>query len=324
MVGCAQERPTINRVDSYALAKNFFVGPKINDPTDDPEFYAATTIVDVPYGVQTGVFTGAVGELRRIKWEVTKETLNARLTFEPIQNADGKGNRSTNSGQIVASFKIDSHFDIKREYNPQTGEELNVIGENTTDRPWYERDYMRVDWSSNLVEASNSFDPLAGLRADGQSIEPLTYRVDPTDPDAPVFGKPEEGYFDITNKVYLKPREINGVPACFYYAAIVVGGSYPYGICDSSEIKLRLSFQRIAQRGEAGFRDYEPKEWDGARFNAHGAFTHDRLGYDRHYGVVDSSWHHLLQRYNIWDKSHIDTMACTAPGDANNDGTDDQ
>ena len=49
-------------------------------------------------------------------------------------------------------FKILSHFDVKREYNAGTGEQTNVISENTTDRPWYDRDYMRVDWSVNLVD----------------------------------------------------------------------------------------------------------------------------------------------------------------------------
>ena len=48
-------------------------------------------------------------------------------------------------------FNITSHFDISRDYNPQTGEELNIIVENTTDRPWYQREYFRVDWSKNLV-----------------------------------------------------------------------------------------------------------------------------------------------------------------------------
>ena len=331
-IGCAQERETINRVDAYALNKEFFVGPKVNDPSDDPEFYAATTVVDVPFGVQAGLFTGLIGELRRIKWEITQETLNARLTYELIQDADGKGNRTTNSGQIVASFKIDSHFDIKREYNPQTGEELNVIGENTTDRPWYQRQYMRVDWASNLVESSNTFDPLAMLKASGQELEQLQYRVDPSDPDAPLF-VPADGYFDVTNKVYVKARVFSeapaadgtksAIPACYYYAAIVAGGTYPYGVCDSSEVKLRLSFLRVPEPGDANFRDYEPKEWDGARFNAHGAFTLDRLGYDRHYGVIDSRWHHLLARYNIWDKSHLDIPCSSSADTAPADGTED-
>jgi hypothetical protein len=41
---------------------------------------------------------------------------------------------------------------VRRSYNPTTGEELNIVEENMVDRPWYEREYMRVDWSQNLVD----------------------------------------------------------------------------------------------------------------------------------------------------------------------------
>ncbi|HKQ67979.1 MAG TPA: hypothetical protein VJT73_01505, partial [Polyangiaceae bacterium] len=321
-LGCAQERDPINRVQANALAKRFFVGANLNSPSDDPEFYASTTAVDVPYGVQAGIFTGSAGELSRIKWEVTEKVLNARLTYEHIDQVDGHGSRTTNSGRVIASFDIESHFDVKREYNPQTGEELNVIAENTNDRPWFDREYMRVDWSSNKVVSSNSFDPLALMKLGGDAFESLTYRVDdPSDPDAPVFDA-EGGYFDITNKILVKPTTIDGLPSCWYYAAYVIGGTAPFGACDPSEVKLRLSFLRIAQPGQPGYRDYSPQEWDGARFNAHGAFIRERLGYDRNYGVVDSKWHHLIQRYNIWDKTHLD-LTCTGSGDVDHDGTDD-
>ena len=36
--GCAQERDPINRVQANAMAKRFFVGPQLRDPSDDPEF----------------------------------------------------------------------------------------------------------------------------------------------------------------------------------------------------------------------------------------------------------------------------------------------
>ena len=93
----------------------------------------------------------SIGSLARIKWEIQENVLIARLTYERMQNSDHHGSQSTNNGQVVAEFNITSHFDISRDYNPQTGEELNVIVENTTDRPWYQREYFRVDWSKNLV-----------------------------------------------------------------------------------------------------------------------------------------------------------------------------
>src|SRR5262245_6236231 len=78
--GCAEEREPINRVQANALDKSFFVGADLASPKDDPEFYTAMTVVDVPYGAdqQVGAFTGLIGELRRIKWEITEDALNAR------------------------------------------------------------------------------------------------------------------------------------------------------------------------------------------------------------------------------------------------------
>jgi hypothetical protein len=310
--GCAQERDPINRVQANAIAKSFFVG-EIANPDDDPEFYASTTVVDVPYGVTAPVFTGSTGSLRRVKWEITEKQISARLTYETIDGVDGKGTRTTNTGQVIASFDIESHFDIKRDYNPQTGEELNIIVENTTDRPWFEREYLRVNWSSNRLTSAYSFDPLASLELAGTEIEPLTNRVEtPGDPDAPVFDAPG-GYFDITNRVYVKPTILGDFPACYYYGEIVLGGTYPYGSCDPAEVKLRLSFLRIAQPGEPGDRDYEVAEWDGARFNAHAAFVLDRLGYDRKYGVIDAKWHRFVQRYNIWERTHLDIPCAAIP-----------
>ena len=71
--------------------------------------------------------------------------------------------RTTTDGQIVASFAITKHFDIRRDYNPTTGEENNVIVENDTDRPWYQREYFRVDWSKNLVTDAYDLDALSQI-----------------------------------------------------------------------------------------------------------------------------------------------------------------
>src|SRR4030095_1437193 len=123
-------------------------------------------------------------------------------------------------GIVIASWPVLSHFDIRRQYNPTTGEELNVIVENTTDRPWYQREYFRVDWGTNLV-ASSQWDPLGGAGYDSESLQ--YYVSDPASPDAPVFDV-EAGYFDITNKFHLKPKMIdlgNGpMPACFFRGSI--------------------------------------------------------------------------------------------------------
>ncbi|HEY8041405.1 MAG TPA: hypothetical protein VIF15_16480, partial [Polyangiaceae bacterium] len=133
--GCAQSRDPINRVQADALDKHFFVGPSLSDTSDDPEFYKGNRIVDQPYGVGQGFYMfQSLGSLSRIKWEIQETKLIARLTYDRIQNSDHYGARTTDTGQVVAEFAISSHFDIIRDYNPQTGEQLNVIVENTTDR----------------------------------------------------------------------------------------------------------------------------------------------------------------------------------------------
>ncbi|HEX3851278.1 MAG TPA: hypothetical protein VHW01_09960, partial [Polyangiaceae bacterium] len=199
-------------------------------------------------------------------------------------------------------------FDIKRSYNPTTGEELNIIEENTTDSPWYERQYMRVDWSQNLITSAYQLDTLAAMTAfdDAFKYEPVAYSAtDPTDPDAPVFDD-KSGYFDITNKVFVTPQTVDTpfgpLPAC-YLTPDFFGGSGPVGNCNPTEVKVRLSFRQVVND------DYEPISWDGYRMQMFGMFTTgtvnpDRLGYDRNYGVVDDKWYRFTSRHNIWQQSH--------------------
>ena len=76
-----------------------------------------------------------------------------------------------------------------RNYNDATGEQSNVT-ENTSDRPWYEREYIRVDWSHNLLA---NFDFIAGGEGGGGvSAQGASYAVtDPLSEDAPVFSVQE-------------------------------------------------------------------------------------------------------------------------------------
>jgi len=302
-VGCAGERDPINRVQANAMPKSFFIG-NIADKNDDPEFYMRNTVIDVPYGAaQDGLFTATYAQpVNRIKWEVQERSLIARSTFERIADSDHKGSRRTNDGQVVAMFAIESHFDIRRDYNPGTGEESNMIVENAIDRPWYERDYMRVDWSKNLVTDGYAVDTLSqiGLYG-GVKFTPLAYKVeDPSDPNAPAFA-PEEGYFDVAAKAFATPQMIETpygtYPACFFF------GVTPAGNCNATELTLRLAFKKVTET------DYEPSDWDGNRQETFGAFYSDRYGYERNYGILDTQWHRLAAKYNMFERSHISQKA---------------
>jgi hypothetical protein len=171
---------------------------------------------------------------------------------------------------------------------------------------------VRVDWSINLVTSSIWWDPLAQntlFEAAAYDVEPLAYYVnDPANPDAPKFAG-SEGYFDVTQKILVTPRTltIDGqtLPTCMWRSAVVRSGTSDTGVCEASEIKVRMSFQRVKTPFDAGYREYEPKHWDGARMDAFGIFTQDRKGYDDNYGVVDDKWYRFAQRYNIWKASFV-------------------
>jgi len=330
-LGCAEERPAINRVQANALKKDFFIGQVVKDAQgnpvlDDasnpifeyPEFYMRGTVIDVGYGAQQdGLFTSTYAQpVSRIRWEVTENFLNARLAYERIIGTDDKGNpvdgvtkklKPVPDGQIVASYAIKSHFDIKRAYNTTTGEPLNVVEENTTDRLWFERDYFRVDWSKNFATDAYDFDTLSMMGIyGGIEYEALSYTVDPNHPDAPHFDEADH-YFDVTNKVYAKPGVvdlsslgwgIDSFPACMLPGEFA-GGTAPVGNCNPIEVTLRHSFKRVVDN------DYEPIDHDGVRFQYIGAFNMNvRYGYDRNYGMVDNQWFRFMARYNIWDRSH--------------------
>ncbi|MBL8955234.1 MAG: hypothetical protein JNK82_30950, partial [Myxococcaceae bacterium] len=209
---CAQEQPLVNQVQPDYQDKSFFVGEDYLNSSDDPEFYSQGTLIDVGYGAgQDGLFTSTYAQpLTRVKWSVTEDLLIARLAYERIASSDGKGlGKATNDGIVVAAYKIKSHFDVMRTYNPATGELNNVLVENVTDRPWFKRQYIRVDWSKNLSTDNYDYDTLSMLGIyGGVTYEPLAYYVnDPTSPDAPQID-PATGYLDITNKAFASPQMV--------------------------------------------------------------------------------------------------------------------
>ncbi len=316
---CAEERAPINHVQPNALEKAFFVGAP-GDTSDDPEFYYRPTVVDVGYGAaQSGLFTATYAQTTvRVHWEISQDLLLARLAYDRIDGTSGEIEEGS-AGQIVAAFAVQSHFDIKRSYNPQTGEELNVIEENSSDRPWYERSFMRVDWSQNLITTAYELDTLSSLKqftAEPLVYEPVAYYVeDPGDADRPLFS-PDEGYFDVTNKVYATPQLLDtpfGRFTACTFSPDLFGGTFPSGDCNPVEVKLRLSFRRVEET------DYEPVNWDGQRMDMFGMFTTaTRLGYDRNYGIVDDKWYRFASRHNIWQESHArdaqgNVIPCNTP-----------
>jgi hypothetical protein len=338
-IGCAAERDPIDRTQPNALPKSFFVGQDLKDASDDPEFYWRNYVVDASAS-QSLVGVGEWGHVDRIRWQITEDELIARKAYQIADGEDDKGGAfaKTPNGTIVAAYKIQSHFDIRRDYNAQTGEETNVIVENTSDRPWQDREYIRVDWSQNLVGQDNPMfnDMFTGKVFGNFSVLPVSYAVtDPNDDDA-LHVDLNQGYLDVTNKYTVTPAmssspfsDVQGdVPTC-----LVVGlytGSSTYE-CDPQEATVRSSFLKIDP--EDDFERLENTKASGDVLGnpggegdslSVGVLSAGRQGWDPQYGFTDSLYHRFAYIHDIWKKSHQASTTCDSNDDANKDGSADQ
>src|SRR3954454_3226310 len=94
MVGCAAERDPIDRVQLNAIPKDFLVGKNYSDASDDPEFYARSMVIKVPYGESGSdflMFTNTINSMSKIKWQIQEDKLVGRVSFERIIDTDNQG-----------------------------------------------------------------------------------------------------------------------------------------------------------------------------------------------------------------------------------------
>lgn len=330
-LGCMEERPPINTTDANILDKSFFVGDKLHDAADDPEFYWRNYVVDASAS-QSLVGVGSYSGVDRIRWEITENKLIARKAYQIAKGQDEKGQaEKTPDGTVVAAFAITKHFDVRRAYNPTTGEEMNIVEENTRDRPWHEREHFRVDWSVNLVSSPMWDDMFMGKIWGGLEITAATHTAsDPKGDDAPVYDK-KGGYLDITTRYYVAPTDsdiIPGLPTC-----VVLGlytGSTTYE-CDAQEATVRSSFMKIDPE-----RDFEALEMTNAPLDIvgnpsglrYGALTIGLTGgisqgWDPGYGYTDELYHRYAHIHNVWQKSH-QVATCLENFDEDKNGTADE
>src|SRR4051794_12716049 len=187
----------VNRVQPDALDKSIF----FNADGTPRKFYYRQTITGVP--PTSGFnFEGMMGDLSKVRFQVTEPALIGYRAYDYAigsQNPTTGGDNNTDTPVLI--YKILSHFDVKREYNPGTGEETNVISENEKDRPWSDRQYMRVDWSQNFADLPAVNDPSQQLMAvalDLRSGHAVTEADDPlTNPDRPIMRR---DYVEWTHK----------------------------------------------------------------------------------------------------------------------------
>ncbi|MBX3250277.1 MAG: hypothetical protein KF901_24075 [Myxococcales bacterium] len=161
-LGCGTPNGLINRVHGNLVDKAIFEG----------EWWTLQSVVEadgdataVGRGASLYMFNGGSAftdlaldngqsaSIGRIRWVIDENFLYAYRSYELIDGGNDDGRNATFRGQPLAAFRIETHVDVRRTYDELTGELTNVVQENTTDRRWYERDFMRVDWSMNHAQS---------------------------------------------------------------------------------------------------------------------------------------------------------------------------
>ncbi|MCB9521626.1 MAG: zinc-dependent metalloprotease [Myxococcales bacterium] len=298
LLGCAQEVGDVDRTDlsSPGIPKSFF----------DGEWYYQRTVVDTP-SANGFTFVGQsnFAGLAIIKWDLQEDWLYARRNIELIEGADDLQAAGDNyQGEVVAAFPV-SHFDVQRAYNAQTGEQTNEIIETMSERPWYDREFVRVDWSRNWV---TNYD----LDFETASVEPIAYFVQDTlpdgtpNPDAPFF-EPDGSYFDITSKMFARAGSVyidgyGEAPSCWLFG-------HEFDECGAGEYSIRNSFLRRDPTHQ-----YVPMPYKGAMTDLFGFFTADRMTYDPREGIREQNKTRYLTRHNLW-VNWYDPNDCTDPND---------
>lgn len=307
LTGCAVAQPDVNRVQTNVVDKTIF----------DGEWWYATTIIDVkadeatilgagglaPFSgnmsmVDFGMDKGESFNVARIRWVLDENFLYAYRAYELIDGGNDNGRAPDFRGQPLAAFSVQSHLDVRREYNPVTGETTNVISENTSDRQWYERQFVRVDWSQNLISPfyANYGPDIAQLYAILQP-EPVPFHFEAGShgemcDGAPCFPKSYEPQFvrvkddaayrlrdewpadlgDTVHYMSFVNQEIWSPGAnCLYYG----------GLCSSAAVTVRASFLRIPPNHEYASDSETHQEFD--RFGLFRSYqrTYVRGGQDR-------------------------------------------
>ncbi len=276
--GCAERPQDINRVQPNLIAKSDLEG----------EWYMMQTVVDLP---PTTYFTfiGETSVLERVRWEIQEDMLIAYRSYERLRGAESTSVQVPFDGKEapVAAYSIISHVDVQREYNSSTGEQSNVISENTTDRPWFERKYVRVDWSASLV-------PNFELIAPTKGITPAYFEPAESGRENALYSETDRqgvmNYFDVTSRYFVEPDEYGCIYALYYLGV---------GDCASAELGVRASFSRVPDS-----KTYEPFQYDDPLMSRFGYFRTEYYEYDEQRGTVDGGRRNFINRHNIWERAY--------------------
>jgi len=284
---CVEDVGLIDRTSPDKIDKRLFEGVWI---------YTQTTI-DVPYSSAVS-FVGEqpfLGGTKKVMFDVQEDWLIAYPVTETIQGAEADWKVQhirkywdpdrrdefvdMYVGPPVARWPITSHFDVKRNYNTFNGAQSNEVTENTTDRPWYQRDYVRVNWARQGIQ-----DFFYSLK-EGNSDAYYVGQEREGAPDQLTMDR-EGGYFDF---VVHTVAWSSGQDRCSIYTLS------PYD-CAKAEVQVRHSFRRLDHR-----RDYEPIRYHNDEHQERfGFFATERPFYDQDWGPSYKGSVAFADRWNLW------------------------
>jgi hypothetical protein len=297
--GCAQEVGEIDRTQPNLLSKKMFL---------DHAWYVRQTVTDVP-ATSAFSFVGETGGLEIIRWEIQQDYLVGYRAYErvpgadnmadtaagkpgdqPVRDGQGEGrDPSIFKGNPIVAYPILEHVDVIRDYNPRTGEQTNIVREDSEDRPWYERSNIRVDWSTNMVANFEFISSIASITPTNNGyVEENEGGPDAFTKDLDDSG--EVQYFDFTERMFVVPAD----------QGCILSWNYQLGDCTGDEVKIRTSFMRVDEEREA---DYVPLAYDDNRQGEFGYFRIERPTYDRRRGTTWTGALQLVTRHDIWTDS---------------------
>jgi len=279
---CAQQVEDIDRVDDNLLPKSMF----------DGQWYMLNTVVDTN-ATATQTFAGLQGPLERVHFQFSRDHLLARRVHEDLIGMDTVAtnieSQPSFDGSIVAAYGA-QHADVQRQYNASTGEQSNVIGENGSDRRWYEQEYVRPSWSNNLIE-TNVNGEFAGYIEGGAGTQ-IMIQAEESEGSLNVEYDDDGNavYFDFTVR-YIMPTPWD---SCF----LMVG--FPgWGVdCGTEEVVVRTSFRKVDT--EDVVNAHVPREFDDFDMNLFGFFQKINCVFDERYDCNDYSRVELATIHNIW------------------------
>ncbi len=199
-IGCGEPLGDIDRTQENLVDKAIFEGEwwtlqsVVEADGDATLVGSGASLYMFPGGsafTDLALDSGQSASIGRIRWVIDEDFLYAYRSYELIDGGNDDGRDTDFRGQPLAAFAIESHVDVRRDYNPVTGQVANVIEENTTDRRWYERQFMRVDWSMNHAQSFAYLTDWVDLEATWQR-ESTAFIAEPgSHPDFPAEWAPQ-------------------------------------------------------------------------------------------------------------------------------------